>query len=196
MDFVGPISPPSKQKQYIIVCTNYLTKWVETKAIKVALEEKLAEFLRETYSTSLGIKESWSQIKVEVTNRPLEGILTKVVSSSRKDWVDRLVEATWANNTTWKTTTRFTPYELVYGKKDLLSIEFEFNTLRMEAQLYLDLSHAQKERLLQLMDWMNIECRPFSIQRCPSARIVEDCDRLERRSERIISSTNVALESK
>ena len=38
--------------------------------------------------------------KVEVTNRVIEGILTKVVSSNRKYWVDRLVEATWAYNTT------------------------------------------------------------------------------------------------
>ena len=76
----------------------------------------------------------------------MEGILTKVVSNSRKDWAYRLVEATWAYNTTWKTTTGFTPYELVYGKKDLLSIEFEFNTLTMAAQLDLDLNHAQKER--------------------------------------------------
>ena len=45
---------------------------------------------------------------------------------------------------------RITPYELVYRKKALLSIEFEFNTLRMVAQLDLDLSHAQKDRLLQL----------------------------------------------
>eukprot|EP00253_Pinus_taeda_P024123 PITA_24123 len=87
---------------------------------------------------------------MEVTNRALEGILTKVVSSIRKDCADRLVEVTWAYNTTWKTTTGFTPYELVYGKKALLSIEFEYNKLRMAAQLDLDLSHAQKERLLQL----------------------------------------------
>ena len=87
---------------------------------------------------------------MEVTKRALEGILTKVVSSSRNDWADRLVEATWAYNTTWKTTTDFTPYELVYGKRALLSIEFEYNTLRMAAQLDLDLSHAQQERLLQL----------------------------------------------
>jgi len=51
--------------------------------------------------------------QVEVTNRALEGILTKVVSSNKKDWADILVEATWAYNTTWKTTTGFTPYELV-----------------------------------------------------------------------------------
>eukprot|EP00253_Pinus_taeda_P028823 PITA_28823 len=121
MYFVGPINPPSKQKAYIIVCTDYLTKWAETKAIKV-----------------------------EVTNRAFEGILTKVVSSSRKDWVDRLVEATWAYNTTWKTTTSFTSYELVYEKKALLSIEFEYNTLKMATQLDLDLGHAKKDRLLQL----------------------------------------------
>eukprot|EP00253_Pinus_taeda_P031762 PITA_31762 len=127
MEFVGPISPPLKQKEYIIVCTNYLTKWAETKPIKATTKEK-----------------------VEVNNRALEGILTKVVNSNRKYWVDILVDATWAYNTTWKTTTGFTPYELVYGKKDLLSIEFEFNTLRVAAQLDLDLSHAQKERLLQL----------------------------------------------
>ena len=32
--------------------------------------------------------------QVEVTNRALEGILTKVVSSNRKDWAERLVDAT------------------------------------------------------------------------------------------------------
>ena len=60
------------------------------------------------------------------------------------------MEAIWAYNTTWKTTRRFTPYELVYGKKSLLSVEFEFNILRMVAELNLDLSNAQKERFLQL----------------------------------------------
>eukprot|EP00253_Pinus_taeda_P011944 PITA_11944 len=86
----------------------------------------------------------------EVTNRALEGISTKVVCSNRKDWEDRLVGATWAYNATWKTTTSFTPYEVVYGKRDLLSIEFEYNTLRMATPLDLDLSHSQRERLMQL----------------------------------------------
>ena len=49
--------------------------------------------------------------QVEVSNRELENILIKV-------------EATWAYNTTWKTTTGSIPYDLVYGKKALLSIEF------------------------------------------------------------------------
>ena len=47
MDFIGPIDPPLGQKKYITVCTDYLTKWAKTKAIKVATEQKVAEFLRE-----------------------------------------------------------------------------------------------------------------------------------------------------
>lgn len=81
--------------------------------------------------------------QVQVTSKALESILTKVVSSSRKYRAERLVEATWANNTTWKTTIGFTPYELVYGKNDFISIEFEYNTLRMEAHLDLDFTTTQ-----------------------------------------------------
>ena len=183
IDFIGPIGPPSRKKLYIIVCTDYFTKWVETKAIKATKDKKVADFLRENVFSKFGypkelVTDQGSQFtshmienllsqhkikhrtstpyhpqangKVEVTKKVLEEILTKVISNNIKDWANRLVEATWTYNTTWKTTTRFTPYELFYGKKALLSIEFEYNTLRMVAQLDLDLTNAQQERLLQL----------------------------------------------
>lgn len=54
MDFIRHVNPPSKQRQYIIVCTNYLTKWAETKVIKAATEEKMAEFLRENVFYKFG----------------------------------------------------------------------------------------------------------------------------------------------
>lgn len=47
MDLVEPIDPRSRQKNYIIVCTDYMTKWVETKEIMTIIEEKVFEFLRE-----------------------------------------------------------------------------------------------------------------------------------------------------
>jgi len=39
---------------------------------------------------------------------------------------------------------------LVYGKKVFLTIEFEYNTLRMAAQLDLDVTTSRQERMLQL----------------------------------------------
>ena len=41
MEFVGPIDPTSGHKKYIIVCIDYLKKWVEEKTVMVATEEKL-----------------------------------------------------------------------------------------------------------------------------------------------------------
>jgi hypothetical protein len=46
-DFLGLISPPSNQNNHILVCINYLTKWIEVKAMKNAIEEKVAQFLHE-----------------------------------------------------------------------------------------------------------------------------------------------------
>jgi hypothetical protein len=45
-------------------------------------------------------------------------------------WENKLIEETWAYNVTWKTTTSITPFELVYGKKYMLPIDFEYLTLR------------------------------------------------------------------
>jgi len=84
---------------------------------------------------------------VEVTNRELKTTLTKVVNSSKKDWAERLVEATWTYNKTSKTTSGFTPFELLYGNNALLSIEFEYNTLRMAAQFDLDITKTLKESM-------------------------------------------------
>ena len=47
MEFVGPIDQPFGKNEYIIVCANYLKKWVETKVVKVETEEKVAKFMRE-----------------------------------------------------------------------------------------------------------------------------------------------------
>jgi hypothetical protein len=87
---------------------------------------------------------------VEVTNRELENILTKIVQFHHRDWENKLSEFVWAYRRTWKTSTRFTPYELVYGKMMLFPIEFEIKTLPTTIKLGIDIYATQKERVSQL----------------------------------------------
>ena len=47
LDFIGPINPPSKGKRYILVCTDYVIKWVEAKGLARATEQIVVNFLFE-----------------------------------------------------------------------------------------------------------------------------------------------------
>ena len=55
LDFVGPISPMSHKKKYILVCTDYVTKWVEDKALFIATEKLVVEFIYEEIFTRFGV---------------------------------------------------------------------------------------------------------------------------------------------
>lgn len=55
LDFVGPINPPSKQKKYILVCTDYVTKWVESKALPFSNEGSVVNFIFEDIFTRFGV---------------------------------------------------------------------------------------------------------------------------------------------
>ena len=88
--------------------------------------------------------------QVESTNKVIESILTKTVKSHHRYWDDRLPKALWAYRTTWRNTTGFSPYNLVYGKSAIFPIEFEINTLKTATEVNLDLTKSQKRRLNQL----------------------------------------------
>jgi transposase InsO family protein len=55
LDFVGPINPMSCRKKYILVCTDYVTKWVEAKALYSANEQLVVDFLFEEIFTRFGV---------------------------------------------------------------------------------------------------------------------------------------------
>ena len=44
---MGRINPPSYSKVYILTCTDYVTKWVEAKALTKAIEHEVSYFLFE-----------------------------------------------------------------------------------------------------------------------------------------------------
>ena len=55
LDFVGPISPIFRKKKYILVCTNYVTKWVEAKDLFWATKKYVVEFIYEEIFTRFGV---------------------------------------------------------------------------------------------------------------------------------------------
>ena len=55
LDFAGSISSMSHKKKYILVCTDYVTKWVEAKALFKATEKSMVEFIYEEIFTRFGV---------------------------------------------------------------------------------------------------------------------------------------------
>ena len=47
--------PMSRKKKYILVCTDYVTKWVEAKALYQANEQSVVDFLFEEIFTRFGV---------------------------------------------------------------------------------------------------------------------------------------------
>jgi hypothetical protein len=51
MDFVGPITLMSRNKRYILVCNDYVTKWVEAKKLLKSNEQSVEDSIYEDIFT-------------------------------------------------------------------------------------------------------------------------------------------------
>eukprot|EP00253_Pinus_taeda_P025248 PITA_25248 len=147
-------------KQYVERCDNYQRVGKPTLSNEMPLQPQGSQFtsnLVEKLMEEYKIKHKKSTPyhpqangQVKSTNKVIEGIITKIVHLHRRDWVERLPEALWAYRTTWRNTTGHSPYEIGYGKEVLLPIEFQVKTFKMAVQLGMDLSKAQRHRMMQL----------------------------------------------
>jgi transposase InsO family protein len=78
IDFVGPINPPSNQKVYILVFIDYMTKWVEAKALIRASEEVVLAFLFEDIFVRFGVsRELVTDGGPPFTSHKFEALLSK-----------------------------------------------------------------------------------------------------------------------
>ena len=55
INFVGPIEPSLEGKSYILVCTDYVTKWAEEKPMKHPHDNNVVKFLYEFIFIRYGI---------------------------------------------------------------------------------------------------------------------------------------------
>jgi len=184
IDYVGEVHPQSsKGMKYIVVATEYLTKWAEAKAVKTDTAEHAATFMYENIISRFGvpkilvsdrgthflndlIREMTEKFKIdhrkttpyhpqtngqtERVNGILVSILRKTVIDSKRDWDTKLTAALWAYRTTYKVTTRATPFSLVYGLEATLPIEYEVESLRVAVSTRLTESQSLRNRLTDL----------------------------------------------
>nr|GEW97732.1 reverse transcriptase domain-containing protein [Tanacetum cinerariifolium] len=151
IDFMGPF-PSSKGNKYILVAVDYLSKWVEAKALptndaRVVVKVMIKYVVTHRLATAYHPQTSG---QVKVSNCGLKRILERTVGENHASWSHKLDDALWAFRTAYKTPIGCTPYKLVYGKSCHLPIELEHRAYWALKHVNFDLKTACDHRKLQL----------------------------------------------
>nr|GFB33935.1 hypothetical protein [Tanacetum cinerariifolium] len=107
------------QRQVVV---DYLSKWVEAKALPTN------DALMSKYGVTHRLDTAYhpqTNGQVEVSNQGLRRILERTVGENYASWSEKLEDTLWALRTAYKTPIGCTPYKLVYGKSCHLPIELE-----------------------------------------------------------------------
>ncbi|GJV46918.1 reverse transcriptase domain-containing protein [Tanacetum coccineum] len=155
IDFMGPF-PSSRGNKYILVVVDYLSKWVEAKALPTNDARVVVKFLKYLFArfrtprAIISDRGTHFSGQVEVSNRGLKRILERTVGENRASWSDKLDDTLWAFRTAFKTPIGCTPYKLVYGKSCHLPIELEHKAYWALKHANFDLQIVGDHRKLQL----------------------------------------------
>ncbi|GJV94791.1 reverse transcriptase domain-containing protein [Tanacetum coccineum] len=130
IDFMGPF-PSSRGNKYILVAVDYLSKWVEAKALPTNDARVVCKFLKSLFAR-FGAPRAI------------------IMGENRASWSDKLNDALWAFRTAYKTPIGCTPYKLVHGKACHLPIELEHKAYWAFKHANFDLSTTGDHRKFQL----------------------------------------------
>ncbi|GJW02009.1 reverse transcriptase domain-containing protein [Tanacetum coccineum] len=156
IDFMGPF-PSSRGNKYILVAVDYLSKWVEAKALPTNDARVVVKFLKSLFSRFGAPRAIISDRGTHFCNDKFARVMSKygvthqrTVRENRASWSDKLDDALWAFQTAYKTPIRCTPYKLVYGKACHLPVELEHKAYWALKHANFDLKTAGDHRKLQL----------------------------------------------
>jgi hypothetical protein len=159
LDFIGEIHPSSsKGHRFVLVATDYFTKWTEVVALKNINEHIIHRFgIPQTLTTDQGTSFMSKEVRefaelyrikllnsspyyaqangqAESSNRILISQIKKKISYHPKHWHRVLSEALWAHRISKHRATKVSPFELVYGQEAVLPVEISLNVVRFAKQ--------------------------------------------------------------
>nr|GFA98834.1 reverse transcriptase domain-containing protein [Tanacetum cinerariifolium] len=158
IDFMGPF-PSSKGNKYILVAVDYLSKWVEAKALPTNEARVVVKFLKSLFSRFGTPKAIISDRGTHFCNEKFLRVMAKYGVTHRLSIAyhpqtsgqsDKLEDALWAFRTAYKTSIGCTPYRLVYGKACHLPLEIEHKAYWALKHTNFDLKTADDHQKLQL----------------------------------------------
>nr|GEX49974.1 reverse transcriptase domain-containing protein [Tanacetum cinerariifolium] len=98
----GPFSS-SKGNKYILVAVDYLSKWVESKALPTNDARVVVKLLKTLFSQFGTPKAIISDRGTHFCNDQFSRVMEKTVGENRASWSDKLEDALWAFRTAFKT---------------------------------------------------------------------------------------------
>nr|GEW81340.1 reverse transcriptase domain-containing protein [Tanacetum cinerariifolium] len=147
IDFMGPFLS-SKGNKYILDVVDYLSKWVEAKALPTKDARVVVKILKSLFSWFRTPKAIISNRGTHFCNDKFARVMT--VGENRALWSDKLEDALWAFRTAFKTPVGCTPYRLVYGKACHLPLELEHKASWALKHVNFDLKTVGDHQKLQL----------------------------------------------
>nr|GEV41015.1 hypothetical protein [Tanacetum cinerariifolium] len=132
INFMGPF-PSSRGNKYMLVAVDYLSKWVEAKALPTNDARVIVKILKSLFAR-------FGTPRAIVSDR----------GENRASWSDKLDDALWAFCTAFKTPIVCTPYKLVYEKACHLPIELEHKAYWALKHANFDLKSVEDHQKVQL----------------------------------------------
>nr|GEW66119.1 reverse transcriptase domain-containing protein [Tanacetum cinerariifolium] len=124
IDFMGPFSS-SRRNKYILIAVDYLSKWVEAKALLTNDARVVCKFLKNLFARFGFPRAIISDHETHFYNDQLRKVMLMTVGENHASWSDKLDDTLWAFRTAYKTPIGCTSYKLVYEKACHLPIELE-----------------------------------------------------------------------
>ncbi|GJW28105.1 reverse transcriptase domain-containing protein [Tanacetum coccineum] len=140
-----------RSNKYILVAVDYLSKWVEAKALPTNDARVVVRFLKALFARFGTPRAIISDRGTHFCNDQFaKRILERSIGENRTSWSDKLDDALWAFRTAYKTPIGCTPYKLVYGKACHLPVELEHKAYWALKHTNFDLKTAGDHRKVQL----------------------------------------------